>query len=26
LAIEASDDLNHPHAQHVWLESVDLDE
>jgi len=26
LAIEASDDLNHPHAQHVRLESVDLDE
>jgi hydrogenase maturation protease len=26
LAIEVSDDLNHTHAQHVRLESVDLDE
>jgi hydrogenase nickel incorporation protein HypA/HybF len=26
LAIEASSDLDHPHAQHVRLESVDLDE
>jgi hydrogenase nickel incorporation protein HypA/HybF len=26
LSIEASDDLGHPHAQHVRLESVDLDE
>jgi len=26
LAIEASSDLDHPHAQQVRLESVDLDE
>jgi hydrogenase nickel incorporation protein HypA/HybF len=26
LEIEVSDDPNHPHAQHVRLESVDLDE
>jgi hydrogenase nickel incorporation protein HypA/HybF len=26
LEIEASDDPDHPHAQHVRLESVDLDE
>ena len=26
LAIEVSDDLDHPHAPHVLLESVDLDE
>ena len=26
LAIELSDDLDHPEAQHVRLESVDLDE
>jgi hydrogenase nickel incorporation protein HypA/HybF len=26
LSIEVSSDLDHPHAQHVWLESVDLDE
>jgi hydrogenase nickel incorporation protein HypA/HybF len=26
LVFEASDDLNDPHAQHVRLESVDLDE
>jgi len=26
LRIEVSDDPNHPHAQHIRLESVDLDE
>jgi len=26
LSIEVSGDLDHPHAQHVRLESVDLDE
>lgn len=26
LEIEVSDDPNHPHAQHVRLESVDLDD
>jgi hydrogenase nickel incorporation protein HypA/HybF len=26
LMIRVSDDLDHPHAQHVRLESVDLDE
>jgi hydrogenase nickel incorporation protein HypA/HybF len=26
LEIEVSDDLKHPHAQHVRLESVDLDD
>ena len=26
LAIDVSDDLDHPHAPHVLLESVDLDE
>jgi hydrogenase nickel incorporation protein HypA/HybF len=26
LAIEVSGDLDHPHAQHVRLESIDLDE
>lgn len=26
LEIEVSDDADHPHAQHVRLESVDLDE
>ena len=26
LTIEASSDLDHPHAQHVRLESVDFDE
>jgi len=26
LSIEVSSDLDHPHAQHVRLESIDLDE
>jgi hydrogenase nickel incorporation protein HypA/HybF len=26
LAIEVSSDVDHPHAQHVWLETLDLDE